>query len=478
MQVTMLSRQAIALATTTALGGGLLVLATPAHSAPPALSASEILGGQVTSTPGGSLTGSDPFTVAAYAAVLAPASVVEPTFTVRWTYTNSDPSSERTRLGTSTISYYVCDTATFNAACRNVRVSRRSEGDRYTTADTFLATISGAPAGKYVFPTLTLGMADGSTAIASRATTGSLVTTPPPSVNPPVIPEGADESAKTVPVTSINGGALVRFNAWSDPGSRTPNRTLRVFDCPAPFDQAVPPAQPTGCTRVLEQGVGSFVGGQVPFFSYTWTAGRYLVATDTMALASPGLLTAHERAVSYRIVDTAAADPNAPANPNPVPVPGAPGAGDPGAQPGGAGAQPGGPTDTPRGIDSGAVALIGISPETAPLVGENGLGERNAVTLRLITPARVARGTKRVYRAVLAPTTQAGRVVFTIARSQADGTMQVLKKASAIVKKGTARKAITVPKTAAKGRVLVYASYLPKPSTSSGMTVSRQLTLK
>lgn len=475
MQVSTLSRRAIALAASTALGVGLLALATPSHAAPPTLGVPEILGGQVSNSPRGSLTGSDPFTTAAYATVLAPASVVEPTFTVRWSYTNSDPVSAGTRLARSTIAYYSCDIATFNGSCTITQVASRSEGDRYTTSNTFLGSISGAPAGKYVFPSLILEFADGS-AISSRGTTGSLVTAPPPSVNPPAI-TGADEAAKTVPLSVVNS-AFMSFNAWSDPGARTPNRTLRIFDCPAPFDQAVPPAQPSGCTRVLENSVGARLAPSGEPMTHTWAAGRYVVATDTMALASPGLLTAHERAVSYRIVDTTAADPNAPANPNAVPAPGAAGAGEPSAQPGGAGAGAGGPTDTPRGIDSSAVALIGISPDTAPLVGDNGLGERNAVTLRLIAPARVARGTKRVYRAVLAPTNQAGRVVFTIARPKADGTMQVLKKASATVKKGSARKAITVPKTAAKGRVLVYASYLPKPSTSSGMTVSKRLALK
>ena len=129
-------------------------------------------------------------------------------------------------------------------------------------------------------------------------------------------------------------------------------------------------------------------------------------------------------------------------------------------------------------MDPGASALIGISPDVAPLVSDSGVGTRDSVLFELQAPTSVKRGAKRVYRAVLAPTTQAGRVVFTIAKPKADGTMKVLKKASAKVKKGTARKAIRVSKKVAKGQVLVFASYLPKPRSSAGMTVSKAMLLR
>jgi len=141
---------------------------------------------------------------------------------------------------------------------------------------------------------------------------------------------------------------------------------------------------------------------------------------------------------------------------------------------GGTGGNTGGGTT----VDPGSSARIGIDPDVAPVVSENGTGVRNAVTMRILAPSKVARGVKKVYRAVLTPTTQAGKVIFTIARPKADGSMTILKKASAKVKKGKARTTIALSKKVAKGKVKVFASYLPKPSSNTGMTVSKTMTLR
>lgn len=487
MQHTTSTRKGVSALAATAVGAGMLALATPAHAAPPALSAPEIFGGLISGVSGGSLTGdgTGPFgTPAAYATIGAPASVVTPDLVVRWTYSNSDPVSAATRISFQAYGYYACNSATFNAgSCEYVERSRTPKNDQYYTADTFLVTMTGAPAGKYIFPILTLGMKDGSS-VESRATTGSLVTPPMPSVDAPdllTIQPLASSSLGAEEVSLQNTrGMVVRFNEWTGIGTRTPSRALRIFDCPAAFTQAVPPAQPSGCTQLATRGATAATGAttlDVP--NHDWQVGRYLVATDTLALASPGLLTAHERASSYRVVDASTTvNPNAPADPNAPVDPNAPaGGGNAGGGNAGGGAT-GGTTEAGTTVDPGSSARIGINPDRAPAVSENGTGVRNAVTMRILAPSKVARGVKKVYRAVLTPTAQAGKVIFTIARPKADGSMTILKKASAKVKKGTARASIAVSKKAAKGKVKVFASYLPKPVSNTGMTVSKAMTLR
>lgn len=476
-----------------AVGAGALALAVPAQAAPPALGAPEILGGSVSPTiGGGSLTGSNQFGNAAFAIVAGPRSIVEPTMTVRWNYTNSDPASERTRMNFYSAGIYTCPTATFDDNACTYRASElKTQNERYTTAESFLVRISNATPGAYIFPSMTLVMMSG-TQIKSRATTGSLVIPSGTTVNPPALtgPAGAlpgvDQAALTVTTAALTPAFGVEFNGWDGIGTRTPSRTVRVFDCPQAFTTAVPPAQPTGCTLVREAARGTNTGYRLEEFApgaHVWAVGRYLVATDTLALASPGLLTAHERAASYRIVAPADAapqvDPNVQADPNAGTGAGGNAAGNAGA--GNVGAGAGGNAGESAGgtsVDPGGAALIGLNPQTAPLVSENGVGTRNAVTLTIQAPARTARGVAKVYRAVLSPTTQAGKVIFTIARATSGGTMRILKKATAKVTSGTAVKRIAIPRSAPKGKVRVYASYLPQPKTPTGMTVSRPMILK
>lgn len=461
-------------------------LTTPAHAAGPTINAPEVLVGTI-ARDGGSLTGSDPFSNAAFKVVAGPSSLAPSSFATSWTYTNSDPASNANRLILSAIGHYECTSATFSQnSCVYIEKTRATYSDAYLTSQVFFTTFSNLTVGKYVFPILTLLMKSG-TPYESRSATGYFVMPSNPSVNPPTTSLG-DQSAKTISMDQINAKKAanerwgVDFQQWSGGGGQTPSRTIRIFDCPQAFDTTTPPNQPTGCTTVSQIAVGtSLVGQGVPINTYAWNAGRYLVATDTLALASPGLLTAHMRASSYQITASTTqgvpADPNDPANPggNAGANAGANAGGNAGAN---AGANAGGNANTGVAVDPGAAALIGVNPELAPLVSENGVGTRSEVTMTLQVPSKAARGVKKVYRAILSPATQAGRVVFTIARAKSDGTMKVLKKASAVIKKGKAAKAIVIPRSAAKGTVRVYASYLPKPSSAAGMTISKAMTLR